>query len=118
MSETITSAIDFLRIIQMEKEVYVKFVKKDNTIRLMKCTLDFTKIPQDKRPKSVDLRKILTKIEKSKMLFIRDNSVWTLPFIQIFCGKDIIHTEYFKTYEELEQHVKDNYDNCNIKYNE
>ena len=58
------------------------------------------------------------KIEKSNNVFIRDNSVWTLPFIQIFSAGKEIHTEYFKTYEELEQHVKDNYDNCNIKYNE
>jgi len=86
MSETITSAIDFLRIIQMEKEVYVKFVKKDNTIRLMKCTLDFTKIPQDKRPKSVDLRKILTKIEKSKILSVFDlekNEWRSIPFEKV-----------------------------------
>jgi len=86
MAETITSAIDFLRIIQMEKEVYVKFVKKDNTIRLMKCTLDFTKIPQDKRPKSVDLRKILTKIEKSKILSVFDlekNEWRSIPFEKV-----------------------------------
>lgn len=55
-------------------------------------------------------------IEKSNKVFIRDNSVWTFPFIQVFCGKDIIHTEYFKTYEELEQHVKENYNHCTIKY--
>lgn len=52
----------------------------------------------------------------NKKQFIRDNSVWTFPFIQVFCGKDIIHTEYFKTYQELEQHVKDNYNHCTIKY--
>jgi hypothetical protein len=56
------------------------------------------------------------RIEKSKELFIRDNSVWTFPFIQVFCGKDLIHEEYFKSYEDLEQHVKENYDNCTIKY--
>ena len=86
MSETITSAIDFLRIIQMEKEVYVKFTKKDNTIRLMKCTLDFTKIPEDKRPRSVDLRKILTKIQKSKILSVFDlekNEWRSIPFEKV-----------------------------------
>lgn len=86
MSETITSAIDFLKIIQIEKEVYVKFVKKDNTIRLMKCTLDFTKIPVDKRPRSVDLGKILTKIQKSKILSVFDlekNEWRSIPFEKV-----------------------------------
>ena len=72
MAETLTSAIDFLKIIRAEKEVYVKFVKKDGSVRLMKCTLDFTKIPNDKRPKGVDLTKILTKIQKSKILSVYD----------------------------------------------
>jgi|LSQX01.1.fsa_nt_gb hypothetical protein len=83
MAEPITSAIDFLRLIKNEKEVLVKFEKKDGSLRLMKCTLDFTRIPQEKKPKSVDLAKILTKIQKSKILSVFDleKQEWrTIPF--------------------------------------
>ena len=38
----------------------------------MKCTLDFTRIPKDKRPKGIDLVKILVKIQKSKTLSVFD----------------------------------------------
>jgi glutamate synthase domain-containing protein 2 len=36
MAETLTSAIEFLKLIRKEKEVYVKFIKKDGTERIMK----------------------------------------------------------------------------------
>ena len=72
MAETVTSAIDFLKLIKDEKEVIVKFEKKDRSMRLMKCTLDFDRIPKDKKPKGVDLIKILTKIQKTKILSVFD----------------------------------------------
>jgi hypothetical protein len=72
MAETITSAIEFLKLIKIEEEAYVRFIKKDGTPRLMKCTLDFNKIPKDKKPKGIDLPKILTKIQKSKILSVYD----------------------------------------------
>ncbi len=72
MAETITSAIEFLKLIRVEKEVEVQFIKKDGTTRKMKCTLDFTRIPKDKRPKGIDLVKILVKIQKSKTLSVFD----------------------------------------------
>jgi HD-like signal output (HDOD) protein len=70
--ETVSSAIEFLQLIRKEKEVEVQFVKKDNTIRRMICTLDFEKIPKEKRPKGVDLIKILKKIQTSKILSVYD----------------------------------------------
>ena len=70
MAETISSAIEFLKLIRVEKEVEVQFIKKDGTTRKMKCTLDFTRIPKDKRPKGIDLVKILVKIQKSKTLSV------------------------------------------------
>jgi len=72
MAETITSAIEFLQKIKNEFEVFVRFIKKDGTPRLMKCTLDFERIPKDKKPKGVDLTKILMKIQKSKILSVYD----------------------------------------------
>ena len=55
-------------------------------------------------------------IDESNKWFIKDNSVWTFPFIQVFSAGKEIHTEYFKSYENLEQHIKENYNNCKIKY--
>jgi len=72
MAETVTSAIEFLKLIKNEKEVLVKFEKKDGTLRTMKCTLDFDKIPKEKKPKGVDLIKILMRIQKSKILSVFD----------------------------------------------
>jgi hypothetical protein len=71
-SESISSAIDFLKIVKSEKELTVQFEKKDGTQRLMKCTLDFNRIPKEKKPKGVDLTKILSKIQKSKILSVFD----------------------------------------------
>jgi hypothetical protein len=70
--ETLTSALEFLKKIKEEEQVNVKFIKKDGTERLMKCTLDFTKIPKEKKPKGIDLTKILSKIQKSKILSVYD----------------------------------------------
>jgi hypothetical protein len=72
MAEVLSSAIDFLRIIKAEEIVKVGFIKKDGTQRTMKCTLDFTKIPESKKPKGIDIVKILTKINKSKILAVYD----------------------------------------------
>ncbi len=49
-------------------------------------------------------------------IYIKGNSLFTLSFIDIFCGEKKIHREYFKTYEELEKHLKDNYSNISVRY--
>ncbi len=72
MSETITSAIDFLNKIKVEKTVSIKFKKLDGTVRLMHCTLDFSKIPKEKHPKGVDLAKILKLINDKHILRVYD----------------------------------------------
>jgi hypothetical protein len=72
MAETLTTVIDFLKVIKNEKEVYVKFTKKDGTERIMKCTLDFNRIPKDQKPKGFDAIKFLSKIQKSKILSVYD----------------------------------------------
>ena len=51
-----------------------------------------------------------------KQHFVKNNSVWTYSFIYIFSAGKEIHKEYFKTYKELEKHIKENYNNCTIKY--
>jgi Holliday junction resolvase len=72
VSETITSAIDFLNKIKVEKMVSIKFKKQDGTVRLMHCTLDFSKIPREKHPKGVDLAKILKLINDKHILRVYD----------------------------------------------
>lgn len=87
----INSVIELLKILKKEKEVIVQFEKKDKTTRLMKCTLDFNSIPIKKRPRGVDLPKILSKIQSNKILSVFDTEKqdWrSIPFNKL---------EYLKT---------------------
>jgi hypothetical protein len=61
-----------------EKEVKVEFIKKDGSRRVMKCTLDFSKIPEKDRPKSFELKKALEQLKKNKILHVYDveNQGW------------------------------------------
>lgn len=68
----ITSAIELWHKLNQEKEVIVKFTKKDGTIRVMRCTLDFTKVPKVDRPKTVDISKILNLLQKSGIMHVYD----------------------------------------------
>jgi len=70
--DVISSAIDFLSKISQEEEVSIKFTKKDGTTRLMRCTLKFDKIPKNKRPKNVDVSKILKLIKDNMILHVFD----------------------------------------------
>lgn len=44
------------------------------------------------------------------------DSVYTYFHINIYVGKDLIHTEYFTNYPEMSRHLSDKYPNVNIKY--
>ena len=82
----ITSAIDFLKRIKSEDFVTIKFIKQDGTERIMKCTLDFEKIPHDHRPKKVDLGTILKLIHKNGILHVFDleKDAWrSVPFEKV-----------------------------------
>jgi len=70
--DVITNVIDFLERIRKEDVVNIKFRKKDGSVRVMKCTLNFERIPKPDRPKSVDLPRILKLISKSKILHVYD----------------------------------------------
>lgn len=69
---SISNAIDFLKRISEEDIVTVKFTKKDGTDRIMKCTLNFNRIPKESRPNGVKLIDILKKIQKNKILSVFD----------------------------------------------
>lgn len=73
------------------KEAKIKFTKKNGEVRIMKCTLDFTKIPSDKKPKGIKLENILTQINKGNLrVFDTEIQEWrTIPVNSI----EYIHEE-------------------------
>jgi hypothetical protein len=78
----ILSAIEFLKKLRSEQEVVIKFIKKDGNTRLMRCTLDFKKIPKENLPKGVNLPQILNLIQKNILrVYDLDVSGWrSIPF--------------------------------------
>jgi predicted transcriptional regulator len=93
-SNVIVSALQFWKKVYDEKEVTIKFTKKDGSIRLMKCTLDFNKVPDVDRPKGVDIKKIIELIQKNKIMHVYDleKKAWrSVPFERV---------EYMDTDEE------------------
>ena len=92
-SKIIDNAIQFWQTIRDEQIVTVKFTKKtDGTTRIMKCTLDFNKIPKADHPnKNINLPKILKLMQTSKIIHVYDldKKGWrSIPFDQV---------EYLKT---------------------
>ena len=82
----ISSAIDFLKRIRAEDFVTIKFIKQDGTERIMKCTLNFDKIPEEHRPKKVDLAQILKLIDQNGILHVFDMNkiAWrSVPFNRV-----------------------------------
>lgn len=81
--DIIASAIDFWQKLYDDGEGEVKFVKKDGTIRIMKCTLDFTRVPKSKHPKTFNMSKILKLMQASGIIhvFDLDKKDWrSVPF--------------------------------------
>lgn len=82
-SDIIVSAVQFFQKVYQEKEVIIRFQKKDKTMRTMKCTLNFQKIPVDKKPKSINIMQILKLIQKNKIMHVFDlekNEWRSVPF--------------------------------------
>jgi len=77
------NAIDFYQKIKGEEEVTVKFRKIGGAVRIMRCTLDFDKIPDGKKPKDVNMAKIFSLVQKHGMVHVYDldKKDWrTVPF--------------------------------------
>ncbi len=72
MANIIDKAVDFLEKIRNEDFVKLKFTKADGTERIMKCTLNFDKIPKSDQPKKIDLPKILKLINNSSVVHVYD----------------------------------------------
>ena len=97
-SEVIRSAVEFWMKLYNIKEGKVKFVKKDGTIRIMLCTLDFKRIPKEKHPKKVDIPNILKLMQKSGIIHVYDleKKDWrSVPFATV----DWLETEENKRYK-------------------
>jgi hypothetical protein len=85
MADLINNAIDFLKKIRSEKQVTIRFIKKDNSVRMMKCTLQFDLIPKPKRPKKIDLPAILNLIKQDILhVFDLEKKEWrSVPFDRV-----------------------------------
>lgn len=63
MQKTITTAVEFLNKLRVDGIVTVCFIKKDGSERVMKCTLNFKRIPKKFHPKNdLDLGRIVHEI--------------------------------------------------------
>ncbi len=85
-TDVIVSAVQFWKKVYDEKEVIIRFTKKDKSNRIMKCTLDFEKIPKKDHPKSVNIQRILTLIQKNKIMHVYDlnKKAWrSVPFDRV-----------------------------------
>ena len=71
-NDIISDVVEFWKKLKSNKESLVKFVKKDGTTRLMRCTLNFKYIPKEAKPKSIDVPKILNMARKSKVIRVYD----------------------------------------------
>ena len=106
-ADVLVSAAEFWQRIYREKVVTIQFIKKDGTNRVMKATLDFSKIPERDRPRSVNVPQILKLIEKNKIVHVYDleQKGWrTVPFDRV----DWLQTptRRFVTRKSLERKTK------------
>ncbi len=85
-SNVIVSAVTFWKKVYDEKKVIIKFIKKDGSNRIMRCTLDFKQIPERDKPKSVNIENILRLIQKNKIMHVYDldKKAWrSVPFDRV-----------------------------------
>jgi hypothetical protein len=84
--EQIRNAIKFWETIYEAGEGTVRFIKKSGNARTMNCTLDFSKIPQQHHPKSVNMAKILKLMQKNGIIHVYDldKKDWrSIPFEKV-----------------------------------
>jgi len=99
-TNTIDTAVELLEKIKDEEEVTIRFIKKDGTLRNMRCTLSFKKIPKSKQPKEFSLPKLLKLLNRNKIVhvFDLDKQDWrSVPFDR---------TEWVETANNLRYKIK------------
>lgn len=73
MADIIKTGMEFWNRIYQGGEVTVKFEKKDGTTRIMRCTLDFARIPKKDYPKkNINVPQILKLLQNSKIVHVYD----------------------------------------------
>ena len=72
INKTIRTASDLFSKIRKHDVVTINFVKADGTKRLMRCTLNFNRIPLSQKPKKVDTTGILTLLHKHGVIHVYD----------------------------------------------
>lgn len=85
-SNVLTTALQCWKKIYDEKVVVVKFIKQNGLERIMRCTLDFNKIPVPDRPKQVNIEKILKLLQKNEIIHVYDLDAkgWrSIPFSKL-----------------------------------
>lgn len=70
-NQIISNSISLLKLIKKSNNVTILFTKKDGNLRLMRCTLDFNKIPSEFRPKEYNIEQEL-KLIKQNILRVFD----------------------------------------------
>jgi hypothetical protein len=110
-SDKIDSAIEFLKRLKQEEEAFIQFQKKDGSERIMRCTLDFSKIPVKDRPKNFKIENILSLIKKNILhVYDLENFGWrSVPvdktkWIQVKSGKKyMVHPEFSKEMSKIKE---------------
>lgn len=80
---TLGAAMYFLDKLKKGDVIEVEFIKQNGEKRVMKCTLNFNRIPPDKKPKKTTLEDILKQVVKNKILRVFDvekNDWRSIPF--------------------------------------
>lgn len=72
MNTVITSMIEFLDTLKKADTAFIGFFKKDKKFRIMRCTLNFDKIPETDHPKRMNLAKLLYRAERHRLLNVYD----------------------------------------------
>ena len=82
--DIVKTAIEFWEKSYESGEATVKFTKRsDGTVRIMRFTLDFARLPRTKHPKSVNMSKILKLMQNTGIIhvFDLDKNEWrSVPF--------------------------------------
>jgi hypothetical protein len=70
--ETLDTGLEFWDKVFKADVVKLRFRKKNNEMRDMTATLNFTRIPKEDHPKTVNLKQIVNQIRKNKILHVYD----------------------------------------------
>jgi hypothetical protein len=84
--EVLINALMFWKKVYDSKEATIKFVKKNGEVRIMRCTLDFTKIPKKDVPKQVNVPAMLKLVREKQIIHVYDldRQGWrSIPFSEV-----------------------------------